>query len=159
MEVIEMREAAAGDAAFLFRLMNDSAVMSALNETPTEESDWEEAVEAWSGDPDERGYIVSVDGVPAGWFAVNGLAGAQVFLKMAALLPGYQGRGIGGRVLTRLLETLKAEGVPSAALFTNQNNLKARRCYEKCGFRVTEALVQEMSDGTREERYRMEIIL
>lgn len=78
---------------------------------------------------------------------------------MAALLPGYQGRGIGGRVLTRLLETLKAEGVPSAALFTNQNNLKARRCYEKCGFRVTEALVQEMSDGTREERYRMEIIL
>lgn len=59
-------------------------------------------------------------------------------------------------MLGELMDVLKAEGVPSVALFTNQNNLKARRCYEKCGFRVTEALVQEMSDGTRAERYRME---
>lgn len=48
MEGIEIRSVSAGDAEFLFQLMNEPAVMKALNEVPTEKRDWEEAISAWS---------------------------------------------------------------------------------------------------------------
>lgn len=73
MEGIEIRSVSAGDAEFLFQLMNEPAVMKALNEVPTEKRDWEEAVSAWAEDADEEGYIVFSSGQPVGWFAVNGL--------------------------------------------------------------------------------------
>ena len=47
-----------GDAAFLYRLMNDPAVLEALNEVPTEPQDWTEAICEWLRDEDEEDYIV-----------------------------------------------------------------------------------------------------
>lgn len=112
MENIVLREVAEGDAEFLFRLMNDSAVRKALGEPPTLMSDWEQAIAAWEEDPDEEGYLVCLQGEPVGWFAVNGLLAEDggVFLKMAALLPEYQNRGIGTAVLRELLGRLRGKG-------------------------------------------------
>ena len=157
MEDIEIRSVSAGDAEFLLQLMNEPAVMKALNEVPTEKRDWEEAVSAWSEDADEEGYIVLSSGRPIGWFAVNGLLADDhtAFLKMAALMPAYQGKHIGRYVLTQILENLRSRGITSVQLFTNQNNLAAQKCYKECGFSVAEALEEQMSDGVIARRYRM----
>ena len=95
---IEIRSVSDDDAEFLFQLMNEPTVMKDLNEVPTKKQDWEEAVSAWSEDADEEGYIVLSSGRPIGWFAVNGLLADDhtAFLKMAALMPAYQGKHIGG---------------------------------------------------------------
>ena len=158
MEHIEIREVTAGDAGFLFRLMNDPVVLKALHEVPTRPSDWEEAVAAWLADEDEQGYIIFDRDTPVGWFAVNGLLAEDrtAFLKMAVLLPAYQNRKIGSCVLAYIMGELNAAGVAVLGLLTDQDNARAQACYMKCGFRVVETLEERMSDGTVAARYRME---
>ncbi len=158
MRTIEIRTVTADDADFLFSLMNDPAIMRALNEPPSGREDWSEAVRGWLADGDESDYIVWKDGQRIGWFAFNGLQSADrtVFLKMAVILPECQQRGIGAYVLSRLLEEVRKNGYVSVALFTNKDNMSAQRCYQKCGFNVVQELSQEMSDGTIAERYKME---
>lgn len=157
MEHIEIRRVSAGDADFLFQLMNEPAVMKALHEVPTEKRDWEEAVSAWSEDVDEEGYIVFSGGRPIGWFAVNGLLAddCTAFLKMAALMPACQGKHIGRYVLTQILENLRSRGITTVRLFTDQENLAAQKCYGECGFSIVEALEEQMSDGVIARRYQM----
>lgn len=155
---IKIKEVTANDAGFLFQLMNNPAILKVLNEVPAEKSDWIEAVCAWKEDEDEAGYIIFDGAVPIGWFAVNGLLtdGKQAFLKMAVLLPAYQRKHIGRYVLKRILAYLKDRGYISVTLFINQDNLAAQKCYASCGFKVTDALTEEMSDHTMAARYKME---
>lgn len=64
-----LRNVIEGDAGFLFRLMNDSAVREALGEPPTLQNDWEQAIAVWKEDPDEEGYLVCYRGEAVGWFS------------------------------------------------------------------------------------------
>ena len=161
MENIKIKEVLADDAGFLFQLMNDPAILKALNEVPTEKNDWIEAIRAWQEDEDEAGYIIFDGAVPIGWYAVNGLLadGQEAFLKMAVLLPAYQGKHIGRYVLEQILAHLKDRGYTSVTLFTNQDNLAAQKCYTACGFTIAAALSESMSDHTIVSRYRMECLL
>lgn len=161
MEHIGIREVTAGDAGFLFRLMNDSTILKTLHEVPTQLSDWEEAVAAWLEDEDEQGYIIFHRDTPVGWFAVNGLLAEDriAFLKMAALLPVYQNRKIGSYVLAYIADELRAAEVAVLALFTDHDNTRAQACYKKCGFQIVEALEEQMSDGAIVSRYKMELRL
>ena len=44
------------------------------------------------------------------------------------------------------------------ALYTNQSNYRAKNCYMKCGFKVSEELTEEMANGNLTKRYKMEIV-
>lgn len=156
--MLEVREVTVGDADFLFRLMNIPSVMKALNEIPTQRKDWEDAISVWSTDADEEDYIIIDGGQPIGWFAVNGLKSGNgtAFLKMAVLLPEYQGKHIGRCVLEQVLDRMRAYGMISVRLFTNRDNIAAQKCYTECGFEVMEELTDEMSDGSFAARYQME---
>ena len=85
------------DAKFLHLLMNNPSVLQRLNEVPTEQQDWIDAVNEWSHDDDEEDYIVFDGNTPIGWLGVNGLLGEDktAYLKMAVFLPDYQGHGFG----------------------------------------------------------------
>ena len=150
-----------GDAAFLYRLMNDPAVLEALNEIPTEPQDWAEAIREWLRDEDEEDYSVCDGETPTGWLGVNGLQGEDriAYLKMAAFLPEYQGRGFGTRSIREVLETLKSRGIEKVILYTDSANAKAQACYAKCGFRTAETLTETMSNGKEVPRLRMETSL
>ncbi len=50
------------------------------------------------------------------------------------LLAGWQGRGIGQRLMGRFLGELRARGAPGVFLETSDRNLKALPFYEKLGF-------------------------
>lgn len=158
MDTIEIKNVEHSDAIFLFQLMNDAQIMKALNELPTTQEDWLEAVDCWKKDNDELDFIIWNNGNQIGWFAFNGAQSPNriVYLKMAVILPRYQNKGVGAYVLTQLLEIMKRKGFVKVILFTNQENIRAQKCYQKCGFRITENLTQEMSDKTLTARYKME---
>ena len=161
MDSIEIKNVERSDSVFLFQLMNDTQIIKALNETPTSQEEWVEAVNYWENDDDELDFIIWNGGRQIGWFAFNGAQSPDktVYLKMAAILPLYQNNGIGSQVLLQLLEAMKRKGFGKVILFTNKENVKAQRCYQKCGFSITEELTQKMSDNTLAERYKMECIL
>jgi len=158
MEKIEIKRVTLQDADFLYKLMNNPVLLTRLNEVPTTTQDWVEAVLAWEKDPDENGYIIWEDGKQIGWFAFNGLQSADrvPYLKMAVMLPEYHNKGIGTAVLTELLATVRGKGFTSVKLITNQDNLNAQKCYQKCGFHIIETVEDEMSDGTIGMRCIME---
>ena len=161
MKNIEVRPVAQGDATFLQQLMNNDRVMAVLHEVPTSVDVWTEAIAEWDKDPDEEDYLVLDAGVPIGWLGINGLSSEnkQVFIKMIALLPTHQGRGIGQYVIRRTIENLRLRGSTSLALYTDLGNVRAQRCYHRCGLRVSEKMVEKMPNGTMVDRCGMEMSL
>ncbi len=148
------------DAAFLHRIMNDRNILDALDEVPTQLSDWIDAISAWNCDFDEEDYIIFDDETPIGWLGINGLLSEDkiAYVKMIGLLPQYQNKGVGAHVINQFLDILKSRGFAAVALYTNQNNFRAQNCYMKCGFKITEELTEEMANGNLTKRYKMENI-
>ena len=83
---------------------------------------------------DERScQIMSVDGTNAGVLAVE-IHPDQVFLKTVALLPEFQGRGIGTEVIRHVIDQALRLGVSTRLQVLKVN--PARRLYERLGFRM-----------------------
>ncbi|MDK1328699.1 GNAT family N-acetyltransferase [Arthrobacter sp. zg-Y1143] len=78
-------------------------------------------VEAETGQPVAMGRVVG-DG---GWYFL---------IADMAVLPGHQRQGLGDRVLTALLETIRAEA-PAGAWVTLMADPPGRRLYARHGFR------------------------
>lgn len=85
-------------------------------------------------DPTPRQVIV-VDGVDAGMLMLEERA-EEVFLAAIYLLPAYQKRGIGTRLLKEIIARAGALGKP-VALRVLKANLGARSLYQRLGFGVT----------------------
>ena len=58
MNKIKIAEVERRDASFLYELMNNESVITALNEVPTTVDIWEEAIAEWEQDDDEKDYII-----------------------------------------------------------------------------------------------------
>jgi ribosomal protein S18 acetylase RimI-like enzyme len=97
--------------------------------------------ESWGG-KDDVGVVAEVDGKPAGaaWMRVipDGLGMAHVDDDTPqlgiALLPEFQRRGIGERLLRAALGAAKAHGFAQVSLTVHPRN-PAIALYERCGFR------------------------
>lgn len=74
-------------------------------------------------------------GLPAGARAIDAFVGE----------PDMIGRGHGSAFLRLLAERLRAEGAPAVAIDPDVDNLRARRAYERAGFRA--AGVVETGEG------------
>ena len=160
-ENIQIRSVNEKDAAFLNSLMNRPSVLQVLNEVPSALQDWMDAIKEWLNDDDEKDFIVVHRNISIGWLGVNGLLNEdrRAYLKMAVLLPEYQGLGFGALVIQELLCDLRQRGVKKLALYTDCDNYMAQACYRKCGFRVMEALTETMSNGKTIPRFQMEACL
>lgn len=149
------------DVQFLCHLMNEETNLRILQEVPTTPNDWREAVLAWEDDSDEEDYLIYQGIAPVGWVGVNGLdAGNRTtYIKIVVLLPEYQGKGIGTIAVNQAVEKLKARGYSTFILYTDKQNVRAQNCYKKCGFAVTDTLIQEMSNGALAERLEMSLYM
>ena len=149
------------DAQFLCSIMNTDTILDALNELPTQLGDWIDAINEWSRDDDEESYIIYNYEVPIGWIGINGLSSADkvAYLKVIAILPNYHDKGIGHYAISQVVEMLRQRSYLKIALYTDQDNQKARACYRKCGFEVTETFMQNMSNGKIVVRCKMELTI
>ena len=154
---LQIRPVNESDAEFLYQLMNFPPVLERLNEVPTTRQDWTDAVREWTKDEDEEDYIVLAGDTPMGWLGINGLLGGDriAYLKMAAFLPEYQGKGYGTCSIREVLDSLKRKGFEQVVLYTDNDNGKAQACYRKCGFEVVESLTETMSNGKDVDRVKM----
>ncbi len=60
----------------------------------------------------------------------------EVQVHNLAVHPGFQGKGIGRRLLARALAEARAQGATVATLEVRPSNLPARRVYEALGFKT-----------------------
>lgn len=149
------------DSQFLYKLMNDKFILTALNEIPTTLEIWADAITEWEQDADEEDYIIFDENTPIGWLGINGLSAIEkkAYIKMIALLPKYQNSGIGQYVINKVIESLRLQGYVSIGLYTDKSNIQAQKCYLKCDFKVADVIKQKMSNGAVIERYKMERLL
>ena len=154
---LQIRPVNESDAEFLYQLMNCPSLLERLNEVPTTRQDWTDAISEWQKDEDEEDYIVLAGDTPTGWLGVNGLLGGDsiAYLKMAAFLPEYQGKGYGTCSIREVLDSLKQRGIEQVFLYTDSDNAPAQACYRKCGFTVAENLTETMSNGKDVDRVKM----
>ena len=139
--------------------MSTDTVLNALNELPTKLEDWTDAIKEQSKDNDEEDYIISDGETPIGWLGINGLESADkvAYLKLAAILPNYHNKGIGYYAISQVVEMLRQRNYLKMALYTDQENYKAKARYSKCGFEVTETFMEEMANGKTVARCKMEL--
>lgn len=159
MNAINLRAVSDVDAQFLTFIMNIDSILNALNEQPTKLGDWVDAIKEWSKDSDEEDYIISDGETPIGWIGINGLESADkvAYLKLVAILPNYQNKEIGYYAIRQVVEMLRQRNYLKMALYTDEENFKAKACYSKCGFEVTETFMEEMANGKNVARCKMEI--
>ena len=115
---------------------------------------WDEAQQDRFFDGDWRagGFeIVLCDGVPCGYLCVEDRPD-DVHVREIVLLPEFQGRGIGSRLLSDVIAHARQRGVP-VRLGTHHQN-RAQRLYRRLGFREigrtgTHLLFERSTDGGR----------
>lgn len=161
MNNINLRIVSDDDAQFLTDIMNTDTVLNALNELPTQLEDWVDAIKEWNKDNDEEDFIISDGDTPIGWLGINSLESTDkvAYLKLVAVLPEYHNKGIGRYAINQVVEMLRQRKYLKVALYTDQENYKARACYSKCGFEVTETFMEEMANGKTVARCKMELNL
>lgn len=83
----------------------------------------------------ERFRVAECDGSPAGYYFVAAADG-NAHLTRIAVRPEAQGRGIGRTLLGDALREAERAGTYSMSLNTQVSNARARRMYERYGFRA-----------------------
>ena len=78
--------------------------------------------------------IMMLDDVPVGYYAYMHILDEAHILNVA-VLPAYQGRGLGRQMMQHLLFTLPAD-VVAATLEVRVGNTRARHLYAAMGFRL-----------------------
>ena len=138
MAVPNLRKAEPSDLhalAGLFRLLRETC-LPFLPQLHTPEED----VELFRKKifPDYELTVAEMDGEIAGFSAVS-----PGWLEHLYVLPQFQGRGVGGQLLSRA-----KEGQASFQFWVFQKNINARRFYEKLGARLV-----RLTDGAENEEH------
>jgi ribosomal protein S18 acetylase RimI-like enzyme len=133
---VSLREAAEGDAEFLFGLHRVS--LGAVIEAtwgPWEDAQQREFHRAWF-DP-ARLLVVVCGGQDIGVVDAHHRADGVVYLARIELLPQFQGLRIGTRLIEQLAARARDAGAAAIELDVLEANEGARRLYERLGFSVT----------------------
>lgn len=83
--------------------------------------------------------IAEFSGQPVGYaFATSHQGGHLVHLVRIAVLPAFQGSGVGARLLADVIDFCASRQVDTLTLNTQADNYAAQRLYERFGFRRTD---------------------
>ena len=146
--MIEIREAGADDAAFIW-----SMAVEAVNWDPDGVAYSPEVLAAqptltryvaeWPR-PTDLGVVAEADGVPVGaswlrFFAATepgyGFLAEDIPELAIGVAPGWRGRGVGGRLIDALIDRARARAIGAISLSVDAAN-PARRLYERHGFQA-----------------------
>lgn len=127
--MVELRAATANDRGFLWEL-HRTALRPAVEAT----WGWDDAFQVHYFNEHfattDR-FIVCVDGLDAGVLQFT-IKGDHVFLASVALLPDYQGRGLGTELVKVVVEEGRRRNLPVRLQVLKANRAKA--LYERLGF-------------------------
>lgn len=114
-------------------------LVAALNQTALEltprEFTHHLTVEQMAG-PDMTVFVARQDGEAVAMGSLRRHPGGIGEVKRMYTMPDQQGRGIGGRILSKIEALARREGLTSLVLETGNNFDAALRVYQRGGFRV-----------------------
>ena len=115
-------------------------------------------------EPDALPYIAAEGGAIVGMALAepcredNG-AGAVIpgalHISMVFVLPSYQRRSIGGRLMHYTLDAARAAGMSRVQVWTGRENAAARRLYENIGMKLVST--RHVDDATEWVRYEIDL--
>jgi GNAT superfamily N-acetyltransferase len=97
--------------------------------------------------PGMETWVLSVHGVPAGYFELDAPPGGDAEIRSFGLIPRFTGQGLGGYLLTAAVERAWQAGCPRVWLHTcSLDHPTALKNYMSRGFRLfrTEVNVEEL---------------
>ncbi len=101
-------------------------------------------------DPDERHFLILKGVVPCGYMKINGLAeGTCGRLSMLAVDTAFHRRGVGEYAVGYAENFFRGAGKECICIHTTEDNLPARRLYEKCGYKASEPIQYMTGDGVK----------
>ncbi len=106
-----------------------------------------------------EGQFVACDfsGHPIGFVCSARIDGGGVRIMLFAVAPGYQGLGIGTRLVEKTILQARLEMRRFITLEVRKENLRARRFYSRFGFSATDYLPAYYNDGG--DAVRMDMFL
>ena len=140
-----LRKAIASDLDFIWRLR-----LITMQETIAKSYGWDEQIQQNYAAESLKGEIILVEGNKAGVITISDW-GDQLHLTFIALLPQYQHRGLGSKLIGYAQNKAKESSKPLTLQVLESN--AARLFYEKHGFRVyarngTEKLLMRWQHNT-----------
>jgi diamine N-acetyltransferase len=100
--------------------------------------------------------IMEDGAVPAGYLSYGGISAKTLKLHKIYLLPDYQGKGLGGRMLEHVEDYAKSHGYGGIVLNVNRNNFRGIRAYKGKGYIVAEEIAADIGGGFVMDDYIME---
>ena len=97
-----------------------------------------------------------VDQIPVGYMATQTDPHAAVLhLHKLYVLPQFQGKGLGGRLLEHAFQAATQAGCQQVRLHVNKGNLRAIDCYHRHGFLKEASVVNDIGGGYVMDDYVM----
>ena len=97
-----------------------------------------------------------VDQIPVGYMATQTDPTATVLhLHKLYVLPQFQGKGLGGRLLEHAFQAATQVGCRTVRLHVNKGNLRAIACYHRHGFLKEASVVNDIGGGYFMDDYVM----
>ena len=115
-----------------------------------------EALAQFLGAHDRGLELALADGEPAGfaaWYRIGDSMEAK--LDKLYVLQARQRIGLGGKLISRVVERARAAGAATLILNVNKNNAQAIHAYERHGFAIREAVVVDIGNGFVMDDYLM----
>lgn len=103
-------------------------------------------------------YLIEADDHAAGVVSVRYPWLKGPYLELLALLPGFQRRGIGGKVLAWFEEEARLRNARNLWVCASSFNADALRFYERHGFRQAATLPDLVADGYEEVLLRKALV-
>ena len=149
---IELRKLEKGDAPLFYKWWNDDELRVLTSDTfeRMEEAEIDEIIEKHLNNPLYYDFILLAEGKSVGHILIQKKKEAEFFeLYVAIGEKDYWDKGVGteaiGQVLGWFWSNFPEE--KTLQLEVNKDNLRAKKCYEKCGFgTVGEKSYQNHSD-------------
>ena len=97
-----------------------------------------------------------VDQIPVGYMATQtDPTAAVLYLHKLYVLPQFQGKGLGGRLLEHAFQAATQAGCRTVRLHVNKGNLRAIACYHRHGFLKEASVVNDIGGGYFMDDYVM----
>jgi GNAT superfamily N-acetyltransferase len=102
-----------------------------------------------------RHYLVEVDGVLAGYFALHERADGTMILTHLYLRSDLRGLGLGQEIMEFVHREAEGLGVPAVELFVLRKNTRAVNFYKRHGYEIDREIVTPIGPGAELEDYIM----
>ncbi len=80
-----------------------------------------------------RFFIALLNGEVVGYIGSHNVLG-EVYITNVAVFPQYRNKGIGEKLIKKLVEAVESEKADFITLEVRKSNISAIKLYEKCGF-------------------------